>query len=72
MTTVATIHKPLFSGHYLDTRLPLDPAWAEDPRETFRRVRERWAQAQRFGATWNESQTEDEFVKPVLNALGWS
>ena len=26
----------------------------------------------RYGETWNEAQTEEEFVKPVLDALGWS
>jgi hypothetical protein len=31
-----------------------------------------WRRAQQYGASWNEAQTEDEFVKPLLAALGWS
>ena len=64
--------KSLFSLHYLETRLPGHPEWAEDPQVTFDAVRLLWQKARRYGETWNEAQTEDEFVKPVLAVLGWS
>jgi len=64
--------KSLFSQHYLETRLPGHPEWAEDPRPAFAAVHALWQKARLVGHTWNEAQTEDEFVKPVLAALGWS
>jgi hypothetical protein len=64
--------KSLFSLHYLETRLPGHPEWAEDPWPIFAAVRTLWQRAQRVGDAWNEAQTEDEFVRPVLELLGWS
>ena len=64
--------KSLFSLHYLETRLPGQPEWAEDPQAAFDAVRLLWQKARRYGEAWNEAQTEDEFVKPVLAVLGWS
>jgi len=63
--------KTLFSRHYLETRLPDHPEWAEDPRPAFEAVRDLWRKAHRYGDLWNEAQTEEEFVKPLLKALGW-
>ena len=67
-----TTGKSLFSQHYLETRLPGHPEWAEDPQAAFDAVQALWHKARQYGQTWNEAQTEDEFVKPVLAALGWS
>ena len=64
--------KSLFSQHYLETRLPGHPEWAEDPQPAFDAVQALWHKARQYGQAWNEAQTEDEFVKPVLAALGWS
>ena len=64
--------KTLFSRHYLENRLPHHPEWAEDPRPAFDALRALWARAERFGEHWDEAQTEQEFVKPVLEALGWA
>jgi hypothetical protein len=64
--------KSLFSQHYLQTRLPEHAEWTADPRPVFETVRALWARARALGGTWNEAQTEQEFVKPVLEALGWS
>lgn len=64
--------KSLLSQHYLDTRLSQHPEWAEDPAAVWAAVAGRWEHARQFAATWNEAQTEDEFVKPLLAALGWS
>lgn len=64
--------KSLFSQHYLQARLPEHPEWAADPQPVFEAVHALWARARVLGGTWNEAQTEQEFVKPVLEALGWS
>lgn len=64
--------KTLFSQHYLTHRLPDHPEWKEDPRPAFDAVRDLWRKARRFGESWNEAQTEEEFIKPVLRLLGWS
>ena len=62
--------KSLFSQHYLQTRLPQHPAWAADPLPTFETLRRLWQRARALGDSWNEAQTEQEFVKPALEALG--
>jgi len=64
--------KSLFSLHYLQTRLPEHAEWAADPQPVFEAVRRLWERARVLGGNWNEAQTEQEFVKPVLDALGWS
>ena len=63
--------KTLFSRHYLETRLPDHPEWAERPGRPSTPCAP-CGQSPRYGDNWNEAQTEDEFVKPVLEALGWS
>ncbi len=64
--------KTLFSPHYLQTRLPALPEWTEDSDPVRAQVQPLMQKALRYGDNWNEAQTEDEFVKPVLAALGWS
>jgi len=64
--------KTLFSSHYLETRLPDHPEWVEDPHSAFEAVRDLWQKTRQYGDSWNEAQTEEEFIKPVLKALGWS
>ncbi len=64
--------KTLFSLHYLQSRLPDHPEWAEDPQAALAALRPVWQKAMRYGDAWNEAQTEEEFVKPVLQSLGWS
>ncbi len=63
--------KTLFSPYYLEHRLPGHPEWGQDPRPTFAAVCALWQKASRHGGSWNEAQTEEEFVKPMLEALGW-
>jgi very-short-patch-repair endonuclease len=63
--------KTLFSRHYLENRLPDHPEWAEDPQPVFETVHALWEKARQYGNSWNEAQTEEEFVRPVLEALGW-
>ena len=64
--------KSLFSQHYLQTRLSAHAEWDAPPLPVFALLRELWERARTLGATWNEAQTEQEFVKPALDALGWS
>ena len=64
--------KTLFSQHYLEHRLPDHPEWGEDPRAVFATVRALWQHASEHGEGWNEAQTEQEFIQPVLEALGWA
>ncbi|MBM4458868.1 MAG: restriction endonuclease, partial [Chloroflexi bacterium] len=64
--------KSLFSRHYLETHLPRYPEWAEDPHPVFVRLRELWEHGKRLGETWNENQTETEFLRPTLDVLGWA
>jgi hypothetical protein len=64
--------KTLFSFHYLNNRLPDHPEWQDDPTIVFNQVRQLWNKATQYGNTWNEAQTEDEFVRPILTYLGWN
>lgn len=64
--------KTLFSHHYLQNRLPDHAEWQEDPRAVFEAVWELWQRAREYGDTWNESQTEQEFIQPMLELLGWA
>lgn len=65
-------NKTLFSNHFLETRLAGMPEWGEDALPTLAMVRALWQKASQYSETWSEAQTEDEFIKPVLEALGWS
>jgi len=64
--------KTLFSQHYLQNRLPDHDEWQEDPWPVFKAVRELWGRAQTYGDAWNEAQTEQEFIQPMLEILGWA
>lgn len=64
--------KTLFSHHYLENRLPNLPEWREDPRPAFDAARALWRTAREQGQHWNEAQTEEAFIKPMLDLLGWS
>jgi type I restriction-modification system DNA methylase subunit len=65
-------NKTLFSNNFMNTRLGSLPEWKEDPQPVIGQMRELWQKAARFGETWNEAQTEEEFIKPILKLLGWS
>jgi hypothetical protein len=54
--------KSLFSQHYLATRLPEQPEWQDDSVVPLTALSTLWQKAQRYGANWNEAQTEDEFI----------
>lgn len=61
----------LFSTHYLVDRLPTFPEWQRDSTVLFKRLKILYASIRDVATTWNEAQTEKEFVRPVLDALGW-
>lgn len=64
--------KTLFSDHYLQNRLPSLSEWSEEVRPAFDTLRQWMQKAQQDGNTWNEAQTEEELIKPILKLLGWS
>jgi hypothetical protein len=65
-------NRGLFSDHYLATRLPEQRDWESD----YGRLRSRLSalldeKADALPAL-SEAQTEQQFIRPVLDALGWS
>jgi hypothetical protein len=65
----------LFADHYLKTRFPQRDdvqALREEADAAFEQVREQYQSVAGEVDTWNEAQTEDRFVQPVLKeVLGW-
>jgi hypothetical protein len=62
----------LFPVHFLQDRLPEWPEYAEmDTDELFAKLSELWEREGDLLPTFNEEQTEDRFVRPVLEALGF-
>jgi type I restriction-modification system DNA methylase subunit len=70
-------NRGLFSQHYLANRLPLTALWQIDDTmlkqvfEDLKSCYENFAGANRLNEI-NEAQTEDEFIRPVLDILGYS
>ena len=62
----------LFSNHYLNNRLPKQKIWRETDEYqvelVFELLRKLWMQLDPNGL--NEAQTEERWIKPVLDALG--
>jgi hypothetical protein len=66
-------NRSLFSDHFLGERLPSLPGWGgDDVAPAWAAVRERWARVRGRLAGMREAQTEEEWIRPVLAALGWS
>jgi hypothetical protein len=61
----------LFSSHYLTKRLPTLPEWREDISGAVDQLKSLYAARHVTANTWNEAQTESEFIRPALDALGW-
>ena len=65
----------LFSNHWLEHRLPLEPEWREQAgpaRAALERLGKLWqAQRGRVERYGDEQGLEHAFVQPVLAALGW-
>ena len=67
-------NRGLFSDHYLKERLPEQEEWKVDSRlAIFRDELLALYQAKKSILSYlNEAQTEDEFIKPVLDLLGYT
>jgi hypothetical protein len=63
-------NRQLFSDHYLNVRLPLQPAWRDLRPAMERTIGDVRAIYARFQPTPNEHQTEKDLIQPVLEALG--
>ncbi|QSV54988.1 MAG: N-6 DNA methylase [Dolichospermum sp. UKL201] len=72
MTDGKNINKPLFSQHYLDYRIQECPEWQLDIKLDFEKLNKLYLSKKAILPTLNEAQTEDVFIKPVLDILGFS
>ena len=65
----------LFSNHWLEHRLPLEPEWQEqreNANQALARLEDIWKlQQTRVEKYGDEQGLEDAFILPVLKALGW-
>ena len=68
-------NRGVFSSHWLEHRLELEPEWAEradEAADALARLEVLWAaQKARVGSYGNEQQLEYAFIQPVMRALGW-
>ena len=61
----------LFSNHYLEKLLPESPEWREtSPAEAFQAIKELYERKARVLENYNESQLEENFIRPALRILG--
>jgi hypothetical protein len=71
MTDTQKPNKPLFSQHYLRFRIQELPEWQLDITSEFEQLNKLYVAKKAILPTLNESQTEEEFIKPVLEILGF-
>jgi len=62
----------LFSDHYLRQRMAAHLEWAEDVSAPLAQVRSLYQDRHAFLQSANESQTEAEFIRPMLDLLGYA
>jgi Eco57I restriction-modification methylase/N-6 DNA Methylase/Type I restriction enzyme R protein N terminus (HSDR_N) len=68
----ATQNRNLFPVHFLEDRLPEWPEYADlDTSELFRVISEIWERERELLPGFNEEQTEDRLIRPILRALGF-
>lgn len=68
----ATQNRNLFPVHFLEDRLPEWPEYADlDTSELFRVIAEIWERERELLPEFNEEQTEDRLIRPILGALGF-
>jgi hypothetical protein len=68
----ATQERNLFPAHFLDQRLPDWPEYAAlDPSGLLEEVTAIWGSEREVLPSFNEEQTEDRFIRPILTALGF-
>ncbi len=65
-------NKPLFSEHYLDHRLQESPEWQIDVAVEFDSLKKLYLSKKDLLPTLSEAQTEEVFIKPALDILGFS
>ena len=65
-------NKPLFSQHYLDHRLQDCPEWAENVAVGFNQLNSLYLSKKDLLPSLSEAQTEEIFIKPALEILGFS
>jgi len=64
-------NRALFSDYYLNDRLRALPEWSEDPKPTYKRLRELYAGSPAKFAGREETLLRQELFEPVLTALGF-
>lgn len=65
-------NKPLFSQHYLEHRIQECPEWQVDARAGFEAFNTLYLAKKDLLPTLSEAQTEEVFIKPALDILGFS
>lgn len=65
-------NKPLFSKHYLEHRIQECPEWEVNVTEGFEALTKLYQSKQNLLPTLSEAQTEEVFIKPALDILGFS
>ncbi|MBI5652255.1 MAG: Eco57I restriction-modification methylase domain-containing protein [Chloroflexi bacterium] len=65
-------NRSLFSQHFLDNRLPELEDWQADVGPALAELRALYADRKTHLSKLNEAQTEQEFIRPVLDLLGFS
>jgi hypothetical protein len=62
----------LFSNHFLENHIPKTPEWKEDEKaqKAFNEIKKYYLENQKALAVYKEAQLEDNFIRPVLKALG--
>jgi len=72
MTDGQKPNKPLFSQHYLEHRVQECPEWRVDVAAGFGALEKLYLSKKDLLLTLSEAQTEDVFIKPALDILGFS
>jgi hypothetical protein len=72
MTDGQKPNKPLFSQHYLEHRIQECPEWQVDLAAGFEAFKKLYRSKKDLLPTLSEAQTEDIFIKPALDILGFS
>jgi len=61
----------LFSNHYLERQVKESQEWREaEPEQSFSAIKELYQRKARVLENYNESQLEENFIRPVLRILG--
>lgn len=65
-------NRGLFSEHYLSHWLPKRSIWQEDIQPVFSQTLSLYQQKKKALSTYNERQTEEEFIQPLVEILGFA